>query len=193
MMPTFLKPDFAPYWMKNNRTGQLTGFMVDLMKELFKNMDLNYTLETEIEDYNIINPDYNVIGKIYFCFYQNDKHFLVLVQGLVDGNYDVVMADLTMYPSRVELIDFSIPFQSSDVIIFKKQSSTSDKNLFAISQPLSDYAWLSILVSVVLVTIILDISIRFGFGNDKYKKPPLYSLWFTICSIFGQGVEDLPR
>ena len=76
MMPTFLKPDFAPYWMKNNRTGQLTGFMVDLMKELFKNMDLNYTLETEIEDHNIINPDYNVIGKIYCCFYQIINIFL---------------------------------------------------------------------------------------------------------------------
>ena len=40
------------------------------------------------------------------------------------------------------------------------------------------------------VSIILAITIR--FSDEKHTRSPLYSLWFTVASLFGQGVEDLP-
>ena len=113
-----------------------------------------------------------------------------LVQGLVNGDYDVVMGDLTIDSERLDLIDFSIPIQMADLVIMKKQSSTLDADMFAIAQPFSLHVWIAILGSGLLVTMSLTFAMR--FGHERCSNPTLYSLWFTIGSMFGQGVEQLP-
>ena len=49
----------APFWMRNNQTGQLSGFFVDLLQELFRSMELNFTLENKIN----YEPTYDNLGK----------------------------------------------------------------------------------------------------------------------------------
>ena len=49
----------APFWMRNNQTGQLSGFFVDLLHELFRSMQLNFTLENKIN----YEPTYDNLGK----------------------------------------------------------------------------------------------------------------------------------
>ena len=49
----------APFWMRNNQTGQLSGFFVDLLHELFRSMELNFTLENKIN----YEPTYDNLGK----------------------------------------------------------------------------------------------------------------------------------
>ena len=40
------------------------------------------------------------------------------------------------------------------------------------------------------VTIVLLMTIK--FSNEEIQHP-LYSIWFSIASLFGQGVEEFPR
>ena len=61
---------------------------------------------------------------------------LVSVRGLAAGDFDIIMGDLTIVPSRLQLIEFSVPFQTSDVIIIKKQATALDSNIFAVALPL---------------------------------------------------------
>ena len=72
------------------------------------------------------------------------------MRGLAAGDFDIIMGDLTIVPSRLQLIEFSVPFQTSDVIIIKKQATALDSNIFAVAMPLAGEVWLVILGSVIL-------------------------------------------
>ena len=39
----------------------------------------------------------------------------ILVTGLARGDYDLLIGDITMKPERAEIIDFSVPFQTSAI------------------------------------------------------------------------------
>ena len=196
-MPTTVHFNYPPYWLWNKGTGELEGFFVDLLQEMFGSMELNYTLENKIDDdMNGHAKDYGVLGKIYTEKYINIYFFVstnifYLVQGLVDGDYDVVVGDLTIDSKRLELIDFSIPIQMADLIIMKRQSSTLDADMFAIIQPFSANVWIAIVVSGIVATFFLALTIR--VSQEKQAHPSLFSMWFIIGSTFGQGVSDIPR
>ena len=64
-MPTTVHFNYPPYWLWNKGTGELEGFFVDLLQEMFGSMELNYTLENKIDDdMNGHAKDYGVLGKI---------------------------------------------------------------------------------------------------------------------------------
>ena len=64
MMPATIRPNYTPYWMWNKGTGELEGFFVDLLQEIFESMDLNYTLENKIDDMIHEHEQvYDILGK----------------------------------------------------------------------------------------------------------------------------------
>ena len=103
----------------------------------------------------------------------------------------MVMGDLTINSKRLELIDFSIPIQMADLIIMKRKSSKLDADMFAIIQPYSANVWIAIVVSAVIATFFLSLAVR--ISHEKQANPSLFSMWFIIGSMFGQGVSDIPR
>ena len=74
----------------------------------------------------------------------------ISVTGLSKGDYDLLIGDITMKPERAELIDFSVPFQTSAILIFKKQSRKFDTNIFSFLLPFSEKVWVAIFVSLLL-------------------------------------------
>ena len=44
-LPNCQIPSLSPYWITSNTTGELSGFYIDFLKELFKEIDKNYTIE----------------------------------------------------------------------------------------------------------------------------------------------------
>ena len=63
-MPTKVHFNNPPYWMWNKGTGELEGFFVDLLQEIFESMDLNYTLENKIDDMIHEHEQvYDILGK----------------------------------------------------------------------------------------------------------------------------------
>ena len=105
----------------------------------------------------------------------------------------MVMGDLTINSKRLELIDFSIPIpiQMADLIIMKRKSSKLDADMFAIIQPYSANVWIAIVVSAVIATFFLSLAVR--ISHEKLSNPSLFSMWFIIGSMFGQGVSEIPR
>ena len=63
MMPTAIYPSYPPYWKWNEETRELEGYFVDLLQELFRSADLNYTLLSKIDEEHF--EDYSKLGK--FC------------------------------------------------------------------------------------------------------------------------------
>ena len=59
MMPDQPAPNYLPFWTRNNDTGEIIGFYVDLLEELSRSVGFNYT----IEDSSAF-PTYNSLGKM---------------------------------------------------------------------------------------------------------------------------------
>ena len=47
-----------PLWSKDNETGEVSGFFIDILEELFNVVELNYTISFTT------NPSYRKLGKI---------------------------------------------------------------------------------------------------------------------------------
>ena len=52
--------DDPPLWIRNNVTGEVSGFMIDIIEELFKVVKLNYTISFPKAG------SYNELGKFSF-------------------------------------------------------------------------------------------------------------------------------
>ena len=50
--------DNPPLWIRNNVTGEVSGFMIDILEELFKVVKLNYTISFPKAG------SYNELGKL---------------------------------------------------------------------------------------------------------------------------------
>ena len=86
----------------------------------------------------------------------------------------------------MELIDFSVPFQSSNLVMLKKKSKTVDGSMFTFLLPLSKMVWAGILISIIVVFVAFGLSLKLNYQNNS---PFLHSLWFTLSSLLGQGTE----
>ena len=89
---------FPPFEYVEN--GEVTGFDIDLMKE---------------------------IGKLKgFDVEVKDLSFDALIAALKTGNIDIIAAGMTITEEREEIVDFSIPYYSADQAIIVKDDSEKD-------------------------------------------------------------------
>ena len=44
-IPNGQQQNVSPFWMTSNTTGELSGFYIDFLKELFKEINKNYTID----------------------------------------------------------------------------------------------------------------------------------------------------
>ena len=60
--PDSVLPNFYPYWIKDNQTGQLTGYYVDYLAAVLKEAGIqNYTFRSQ----NRYGESYNSLGKFF--------------------------------------------------------------------------------------------------------------------------------
>ena len=72
-MPDSVNPSFLPYWKRNSDTGEITGYLVDLLEELSRSEGFNYTLEDSSEFVT-----YDSLGKMTKKFLKNNKTVKVM-------------------------------------------------------------------------------------------------------------------
>ena len=75
---------------------------------------------------------------------------LNLVDKLARKEYDLLMADLTMYQDRVNKIDFTVPFRTVNLFIIYRRSPQLNSDYLAVFQPLSGSAWMAIFGAMTL-------------------------------------------
>ena len=44
VLPDSANTNYPPFWTKNNITGELTGYFVDIMREIFRHTGMTYTM-----------------------------------------------------------------------------------------------------------------------------------------------------
>ena len=42
-------PTLSPYWITDNKTSELTGFVIDYLEEIFMEIGKNYTIDKNIK------------------------------------------------------------------------------------------------------------------------------------------------
>ena len=72
VMPDSVNPSFLPYWKRNSDTGEITGYLVDLLEELSRSVGFNYTLEDSSEF-----ATYDSLGKMTKKILKNNKTVLM--------------------------------------------------------------------------------------------------------------------
>ena len=123
-MPIGNIPDYYPNWFWNNQTGKYEGFFIDYLDAVFENLDMKYSI---VENY---------------------LNYGELVDALVEDKFDIIYGDITIDEKRVGLIDFSVPIQTSNLIIIKRKSNTVDTSYFSFLFPLSYEVWAAVLTAM---------------------------------------------
>ena len=112
------------------------------------------------------------------------------VDQLARGEFDILMADITITKDRIQKIDFSIPFESYGIVIIMKKSSSLENHIFVFMNPLSSDVWMAIGGSLILVVAILSITVTI---RQEANPSVVHCAWLCVASLVGQGVEDVPR
>ena len=76
-------------------------------------------------------------------------------EDLAIGMYDVAVADFTFSKEREKLLDFSIPFMDTGLIIVMKKPTDPDQDIFSFLSPLSMRMWVYIFTSYIIVSFLL--------------------------------------
>ncbi len=90
--------NFPPFEFKDPKTGQHTGFDVELWDAIAKNIGIEYNLQPM--DFNGIIP------------------------GLQSGQLDAGIAGITIKPERAKVVDFSDPYYNAGLLLLVKASNT---------------------------------------------------------------------
>lgn len=89
-------PSFVPFEMRNQKTGKMVGFDMDILRHVAKRAGFNYTLREM--DFNGIIP------------------------ALQTGNADLALAGITITKKRAKVVDFSSPYYDSGLRILVPDS-----------------------------------------------------------------------
>jgi polar amino acid transport system substrate-binding protein len=117
-----------PFSMKDN-DGKWTGISIDLWRQIATELNLTYEFR-ELDQYN-------------------------LLEGLTNGSLDVVVAELTITPERLDRFDFTYPFYTTGLGIavpFKEKNV-----LISIIKQLFSRTVLGILIIIFSVVLIVGI------------------------------------
>ena len=125
------------------------------------------------------------------------------------GEYDMLTGDITITSERVKIVDFSIPIQSANVILFMNKEKNKEIQVFSFLQPLSNSVWIAIFISLcigkntAIALFILFLNCNFLvtfviFLTQTVSKEPsfncscsslLLSFWFSLASLLGYGID----
>lgn len=94
---------FPPFEYQDEKTGQFTGFDIDLIKAIADKLGM------EVKITNLA--------------------FDGLIPGLLAGNYDLVIAAMTITDERAQAVDFSEPYFNAGLVVMTTKSNTAIKSI----------------------------------------------------------------
>lgn len=124
---------------------QFEGYSIDLLHELSKLLDFNYTIQ--------LVPDN-----------RNDNHtgqWDRIVAELLQRRADIAIGDLTITSKREQVVDFTAPFMNTGISILYTKPRVVPPSLFAFMGPFSLEVWICIVIAYVGVSVLLYILGRF--------------------------------
>lgn len=155
----------------------LEGFCIDILKAMSRLLKFQYTI--------YLAPD----GK----FGSKKKHgWTGMVRELIDNKADMALAPFSVTPERSSVVDFTKSFMTKGTtVVVKKPQRTVW--MFQFLFPLSNYVWIAIFVSFVVVSLAL-----FGVSRvnaDKHRKYThnfLESFWYIWGTLLRGSLKSSP-
>ncbi|XP_078579224.1 glutamate receptor 4-like isoform X1 [Branchiostoma floridae x Branchiostoma japonicum] len=180
-----------PFVMKReNKDGtyKYSGFCIDILNELAKNLGFTYELY-EVPDHKFGAPE------------GNGSHWNGMVGEVMYNRADIAIGPLTISAIRERVVDFTHPFMDHGVGMVSKKPEPKGSGIFGFLLPFDSSVWFSILGALIGVALLLFITskvrhkMRAGdvnYDNDE-KFDLKNSLWLTYWSIVRKGGEPAPR
>ncbi|ETN68622.1 hypothetical protein NECAME_15719 [Necator americanus] len=124
---------------------------------------------------------------------------------------DVSVSAVTITYSRVEVVDFTLPFMhlGISILLARTKEDSEKSSLFTFLEPLSLPVWLSLIGAYLSVSFTMYLLARFSpyewydiekiderdhsIENQKNQFSVLNSLWFAVGSLMQQGSDVIPR
>ena len=69
----------------------------------------------------------------------------------------MLVGDITITKERLQIVDFSVPVQPANIVLFMKKPTEKDINIFSFIMPLSNNVWIAVLASLLLGEKIIKI------------------------------------
>ncbi|XP_037969552.2 glutamate receptor ionotropic, kainate 3 isoform X1 [Plutella xylostella] len=188
----------APYGMLKESADKLEGnaryegFGVELIDELSKMNEFNYTFEIQTDG-------------VYGSLDKTTGKWNGMMEKVMDGRVDFAITDLTITAARQKAVDFTSPFMNLGITILYKKPTKQPPDLFSFISPFSLEVWGWVAGAYFGVSVLLFILGR--FAADEWQNPypcieepetldnqftMANSFWFTLGSLLTQGSEIAP-
>ncbi|CAM4980282.1 unnamed protein product [Rotaria socialis] len=157
-----------------NTTTQLVGYVPDLINLLQTKLGF-------IPDIRLAPSNHTYNG---------------LVDSVVNGVYDLVVADLTVTANRRKKVDFSNSIFDNSVRLVIRTQPDIQVALFSFLNPLSWDLWLLIIGTLIFGSILICIVER--VANERLREKShsaayLMIIWYTFGNFMGRDVELQPK
>ncbi|KAL4033824.1 hypothetical protein IC575_006938 [Cucumis melo] len=162
----FVKVGFDP---KTNET-KVSGYCIDVFKAVIE--ALHYHVAYEFVPVSIAN---SYIGSSYNS----------LAYRLFLGEFDAVVADLTIRANRSLYVDYTLPYTESGVTMVVPMKSTRNKNAWEFIRPLTGQMWAltgGFFLVIALVVWILEHRINEEFDGSALDQL-CTSLWYSFSTM----------
>ncbi len=111
---------------------------------------------------------------------------------------DIAAAPLTITNDRDAIMDFTVPFQTTGLVVLTWKSppkvATASSQLFRLLTSMHAGVWMLILTAYVIVSLALWVIMSYSPGenlrinrNTHMQYTATNSLWFGFSTLLGQG------
>ncbi|VDL82318.1 unnamed protein product [Nippostrongylus brasiliensis] len=174
-------------FVTKNADNEYEGFCIDLLNEMAAILKFNYTI-IEVQDgsYGIEDDSGRWNG---------------IIGVLQRHEADVSISAVTITYSRVEVVDFTLPFMhlGISILLARAKDDSEKSSMFTFLEPLSLSVWLSLIGAYLSVSFIMYLLARFSpyewydiekiderdrsIENQKNQFSVLNSLWWMFTQI----------
>ncbi|XP_049872847.1 glutamate receptor ionotropic, kainate 2-like isoform X2 [Pectinophora gossypiella] len=188
----------APYGMLKESSTKLEGnnryegFGIELIDELAKMNEFNYTFEIQADG-------------VYGSLDKKTNKWNGMMEKVMDGRVDFAITDLTITAARQKAVDFTSPFMNLGITILYKKPSKQPPDLFSFISPFSYEVWGWVAGAYCGVSVLIFILGRMAPEEWQNPYPCIEepetldnqftlanSFWFTLGSVLTQGSEIAP-
>lgn len=185
-----------PYGMQKESTVTLNGneryegFGVDIIEEISKILEFNYTLQV-VGDYGSLN--------------NRTKKWSGMLGKIIADEADLAITDLTITSDRQAYVDFTNPIMNLGISILYRKPTKAPPSLFSFLSPFSNSVWYHLIGAYIIISLLLYIVGRICPAEWNNPYPCIEeaevlenqftfknAFWFAIGSIMQQGSEIAP-
>ena len=121
-----------------------------------------------------------------------NQTYAAVIQGVANGVYDMLVADITITAKRRESVGFSNAIFDNAFRLIMRETPSARINYLSFLKPFSYGLWLALLGASVLAAIVLCLLERAenaALQERSILSTGVMSIWFAVGTIMGYGAD----